>query len=484
MCMGSQEDFFGGYDHLAQAGIVHVANHHISPGKKQWTWGNHEFGYAWDRNLTDRTQRRIRPLHRNHGRRLYRQPARLLLPPARRDQDLEPVSGIRSSRSARRSTRTSTPPSRSQRWPARITAGVKAQTRASVRLGALAVTKAIFRRQASCSAAASELGLAARCDLAARPGRSSVPTQAARRGSTRNGPATLRVTDADGREIIAYQPQAARRRAKSRRPPPNRRRRQTSPAPTSCTSPACTWSNIATPRAARRFTGARRCAATRWMRAATTRWACGISGAANSPQAETTSARPSSASPAATPIPTTASRLQPRPVPALNSDCSSKSEASRRPSHFAEAYAAFYKATWNQAWQCRRLSRAGGNGLPARGLADRRWTIWTVRCVSTRDNLARRNLKAMVLAEARPHGRGRGARRAKRSRWIRSTGGRGTCSAEPSTAICRRCLDLAHDCARAGLYAEAHSALLDQAVRANQRAARLARPKLGRLAAG
>lgn len=53
MCMGSREDFFGGYDYKAGAGIVHVANHHISPGKKQWTWGNHEFGYAWDRNLTD-----------------------------------------------------------------------------------------------------------------------------------------------------------------------------------------------------------------------------------------------------------------------------------------------------------------------------------------------------------------------------------------------------------------------------------------------
>jgi tetratricopeptide (TPR) repeat protein len=53
MCMGSREDFFGGYDFRAKAGIVHVANHHISPGKKQWTWGNHEFGYAWDRNLTD-----------------------------------------------------------------------------------------------------------------------------------------------------------------------------------------------------------------------------------------------------------------------------------------------------------------------------------------------------------------------------------------------------------------------------------------------
>jgi tetratricopeptide (TPR) repeat protein len=53
MCVGSRGDFFGGYDHGIQAGLVHVANHHISPGKKQWTWGNHEFGYAWDRNLTD-----------------------------------------------------------------------------------------------------------------------------------------------------------------------------------------------------------------------------------------------------------------------------------------------------------------------------------------------------------------------------------------------------------------------------------------------
>ncbi len=53
MAMDSKQDFFGGYDFKAQAGIVHIANHHISPGKKQWTWGNHEFGYAWDRNLTE-----------------------------------------------------------------------------------------------------------------------------------------------------------------------------------------------------------------------------------------------------------------------------------------------------------------------------------------------------------------------------------------------------------------------------------------------
>jgi tetratricopeptide (TPR) repeat protein len=53
MAMGSREDFHGGYDHKCKAGVVLVANRHIAPGKKQWTWGNHTFGYAWDRNLTD-----------------------------------------------------------------------------------------------------------------------------------------------------------------------------------------------------------------------------------------------------------------------------------------------------------------------------------------------------------------------------------------------------------------------------------------------
>jgi tetratricopeptide (TPR) repeat protein len=53
MIVGSRGDFFGGYDYRADAGTVAYANHHISPGKKQWTWGNHDFGYAWDRNLTD-----------------------------------------------------------------------------------------------------------------------------------------------------------------------------------------------------------------------------------------------------------------------------------------------------------------------------------------------------------------------------------------------------------------------------------------------
>jgi len=43
----SKYDFFGGYDHGRQAGIIHVADHHISPGKKLFTWGQEEFGKAW-----------------------------------------------------------------------------------------------------------------------------------------------------------------------------------------------------------------------------------------------------------------------------------------------------------------------------------------------------------------------------------------------------------------------------------------------------
>lgn len=53
MAYKSDYNFVGGYDHGVQAGLLHVANHHTSPGKKQWTWGNGEFGQAWDRQLTD-----------------------------------------------------------------------------------------------------------------------------------------------------------------------------------------------------------------------------------------------------------------------------------------------------------------------------------------------------------------------------------------------------------------------------------------------
>lgn len=53
MAYHSDYNFVGGYDYGVNAGILHVADHHISPGKKQWTWGCGDFGKAWDRNLTD-----------------------------------------------------------------------------------------------------------------------------------------------------------------------------------------------------------------------------------------------------------------------------------------------------------------------------------------------------------------------------------------------------------------------------------------------
>lgn len=53
MAINSEFNFVGGYENDTKAGVLHVSNHHTSPGKKQWTWGNGDFGRAWDRNLTD-----------------------------------------------------------------------------------------------------------------------------------------------------------------------------------------------------------------------------------------------------------------------------------------------------------------------------------------------------------------------------------------------------------------------------------------------
>ena len=75
MVTESKYDFFGGYDHARKAGLVHTSNHHVAPGKKLWTWGNAEFGYAWDRNLTDEDGPYVELMARS----LYRQSAGFLL---------------------------------------------------------------------------------------------------------------------------------------------------------------------------------------------------------------------------------------------------------------------------------------------------------------------------------------------------------------------------------------------------------------------
>lgn len=53
MAVNSKYDFVGGYDHNHRTGMIHLANHRISPGKKLWTWGNSDFGKAWIQHLTD-----------------------------------------------------------------------------------------------------------------------------------------------------------------------------------------------------------------------------------------------------------------------------------------------------------------------------------------------------------------------------------------------------------------------------------------------
>jgi tetratricopeptide (TPR) repeat protein len=53
MAVSSKYNFIGGYEHDTKGGLLHVADHHIAPGKKQWTWGHGQFGQAWDKNLTD-----------------------------------------------------------------------------------------------------------------------------------------------------------------------------------------------------------------------------------------------------------------------------------------------------------------------------------------------------------------------------------------------------------------------------------------------
>ncbi|MCE5269757.1 DUF5107 domain-containing protein [bacterium] len=47
------EDFMGGYNHGLGAGVLHVADHHLVPGKKLWEWGPGTEAQAWDKILTD-----------------------------------------------------------------------------------------------------------------------------------------------------------------------------------------------------------------------------------------------------------------------------------------------------------------------------------------------------------------------------------------------------------------------------------------------
>ena len=49
----SKYDFFGGYDHGKKCGVIHIADHHISPGKKMFTWAYNQLSQSWENALTD-----------------------------------------------------------------------------------------------------------------------------------------------------------------------------------------------------------------------------------------------------------------------------------------------------------------------------------------------------------------------------------------------------------------------------------------------
>lgn len=49
----SEYDYFGGYNNGLAAGVVHIADHHISPGKKMFTWAYSQLAKTWENALTD-----------------------------------------------------------------------------------------------------------------------------------------------------------------------------------------------------------------------------------------------------------------------------------------------------------------------------------------------------------------------------------------------------------------------------------------------
>ncbi len=49
----SKYDFFGGYDYGKECGVVHIGNHHLSPGKKMFTWAYCQLAKSWENALTD-----------------------------------------------------------------------------------------------------------------------------------------------------------------------------------------------------------------------------------------------------------------------------------------------------------------------------------------------------------------------------------------------------------------------------------------------
>jgi tetratricopeptide (TPR) repeat protein len=436
MCMGSNEDFFGGYDYAAQAGLVHIANHHISPGKKQWTWGNHEFGYAWDRNLTEKDAKgEFGPyIEIMAGVYTDNQPDFSFLQPGETkawSQYWYPIQKIGAAQHANLKAAISLKAAEGNIW-----------------LG-ISVTADSPSAKILLSAKGRKLFAATR-DLA--PG---VPFVNAVKlpGGVQETDLLLRVTDVTGREIISYQPKP---RAQGAVPPPATE----PPAPGDISS---TDELFMTGLHLDQYRHATRCATLYWREAlrrdpldARCNNALGLW---HLKRGEFTTADKH--------FRAAIERLTQRNGnPADGEVYYNLGLCLRHLSRDEEAYAAFYKACWNQAWMA-----AGYHALAEIDCTRNDWpTALDHLNQSLRfntDNLRARNLKVIVLRRL--------GRRTEAEMLLRQSlaldrldgwaqhlnGGRLSCDLQAR-------LDIAHDYARAGILAEAIMVLNAAAVKVKE----------------
>jgi tetratricopeptide (TPR) repeat protein len=462
MCVETRGDFLGGYDYRAQAGVVHVANHHVAPGKKQWTWGNHEFGYAWDRNLTDPDERGERAPYVELMAGVYtdNQPDFSFLQPDETktwSQYLYPIRSIG--------------PAQQANLDAAVSLRRLGGDTGEILIG-VAVTRPFPKARVVVSLMnvpthASRGRTLARIVVDLAPGAPLVN----RLKVPRHLPMTdvrLRVTDAADREIIAYHPEVSVPgevpRPATEPPPPARVESADELYVTglhldqyrhATRCPTLYWRE-----ALRRDSLDSRCNnamglwhlkrgefndAERHFRRAIARLTC-------------RNANPRDGEPHYNLG--LCLRYRANALPCFRNETSGGNGPDDGPRLLTESYAAFYKATWNQAWAAAayhalaEIDCVRGQWGKALEHLNRSLNLNT-------DNLRARDLKVIVLRKLGRYGEGNPVLREtleldRLDSWARHLAGD-----EPACDLQTR-LDIAHDYARAGFYAEA-AALLKSA---------------------
>ena len=452
MCMGSQEDFFGGYDHAAQAGIVHIANHHISPGKKQWTWGNHDFGYAWDRNLTDAVVAQASRLcdsgQPTAGRLTGETPVPLFPP------HIEIMSGVYTDNQPDFSF---LQPGETKTWSQfwypiqKIGAAQHVNLDAAISLrvldcgakrGAtplsfgLSVTKELTRAKILLAVGGKKLFSTTR-DLA--PGKPFVKEIKLPRGVAETD-LLLRVTDSSGNEIVSYQPKP---REKTKVPPPATE----PPAPADIASAD---ELFITGLHLEQYRHATRCPTLYWREAlrrdpGDSRCNNAI-GAWHLKRGEFTLAE--------THFRRAIERLTRRNAnPADGEAYYNLGLCLRFQNRDDEAYGAFYKACWNQAWMAAGYHALAEIDCGRKNFATALEHLNRSLRFDT-DNLRARNLKVIVLRKLKREDEATALLRETLALdlldwWARHLRG------EKMKCDSQTALDIAHDFARAGLFSEA-----------------------------